>query len=60
LLGSGTAGRLVRISPDGTVTVMTNANLTKPGGIAIGPDGALYITNLSTSVGTGEVVRLVP
>ena len=60
LLGPGTAGRLTQISPDGTRTVMTNANLTKPGGIAIGPDGALYITNMSTSVGTGEVVRLVP
>jgi hypothetical protein len=60
LLGPGTAGRLSRVSPDGTVTVMTDANLTKPGGIAIGPDGALYITNMSTSAGTGEVVRLVP
>jgi hypothetical protein len=39
---------------------MTNANLTKPGGIAIGPDGALCITIQSTSVGTGELVRLLP
>jgi glucose/arabinose dehydrogenase len=60
LLGPGTAGRLTRVNPNGTTTVLTNANLTKPGGIAIGPDGALYITNLSTSVGTGEVVRIVP
>jgi sugar lactone lactonase YvrE len=60
LLGPGTAGRLVRVSPNGTVTVMTGANLTKPGGIAIGPDGALYVTNMSTSAGGGEVIRLVP
>jgi hypothetical protein len=60
LLGPGTAGRLSRVSANGTVTVLTEANLTKPGGIAIGPDGALYITNMSTSAGAGEVVRLVP
>ena len=41
-------------------TVLTGANLTKPGGIAIGPDGALYVTNNSISAGGGEVVRLTP
>ncbi len=60
ILGPGTAGRLVHVSATGQQTVLTNANLTKPGGIAIGPDGALYITNMSTSAGGGEVVRLVP
>lgn len=60
LLGPGTAGRLVRVSATGAQTVLTNANLTKPGGITVGPDGALYITNMSTSAGGGEVVRLVP
>jgi hypothetical protein len=60
LLGPGTAGRLVHVSATGAQTVLTNANLTKPGGITVGPDGALYITNMSTSAGGGEVVRLVP
>lgn len=60
LLGPGTAGRLVRVNANGTTTVLANANLTKPGGIAIGPDGAIYVTNNSISAGGGEVVRLTP
>ena len=60
LLGPGTAGRLVHVSASGAQTVLTGANLTKPGGVTVGPDGALYITNMSTSAGAGEVVRLVP
>lgn len=60
LLGPGSDGRLIRINADGTRTVMSNANLTAPGGLAIGPDGAVYVTNRSTSAGGGEVIRLVP
>jgi hypothetical protein len=29
-------------------------------GSTVGPDGALYVTNMSTSAGGGEVIRLVP
>lgn len=58
--GPGTAGRLIRVSANGAQTVLTNAALTKPGGIVIGPDGALYVTNFSTSAGGGEVVRITP
>jgi len=32
--------------------------LVMPGGMAIGPDGAIYISNFSTSPGIGEVIRL--
>jgi hypothetical protein len=60
IVGPGTAGRLIRVAANGTQTVMTGANLTKPGGIAIGPDGAIYVTNNSISAGGGEVVRLTP
>ncbi len=41
LLGPGGAGRLVRVSTNGTQTVLSTAGLVRPGGIAIGPDGAL-------------------
>jgi hypothetical protein len=27
---------------------------------AVGPDGALYVSNKSTSIGTGEVLRIEP
>jgi glucose/arabinose dehydrogenase len=40
--------------------VIASAGLVKPGGIAIGPDGALYVTTNSISAGGGQVVRIVP
>jgi sugar lactone lactonase YvrE len=59
-LGPGVLGRLVRLNRDGTRTVIASAGLIKPGGVAVGPDGAVYVTNRSISAGVGEVVRIVP
>jgi hypothetical protein len=59
-IGPGVAGRLIRVNADGTQTVISTPGLVKPGGIAVGPDGALYATNRSIFAGTGEVVRIVP
>jgi len=58
--GPSTAGRLIRINTNGSQTVIAGAELTKPGGVAVGTDGALYVTNKSISAGTGEVLRIVP
>lgn len=59
-LGPGVAGRLIRLNLDGTQTVVASAGLIKPGGVTVGPDGALYVTNRSIFPGTGEVVRIQP
>jgi hypothetical protein len=32
--------------------------LTAPGGITVGNDGALYVTNKTMSAGGGEVLRI--
>jgi DNA-binding beta-propeller fold protein YncE len=32
--------------------------LTVPSGVAVGPDGAVYLTNFGTSTTLGEVLRL--
>ena len=32
--------------------------LTLPGGITVGEDGALYVTNKATAAGDGEVLRI--
>jgi glucose/arabinose dehydrogenase len=57
----GGGGRLVRIDPDGTQTdVISGPPLIAPGGVAIGEDGALYITNMSTSATAGAVLRIAP
>ena len=50
------AGRLKRQCPGASPVVLLDG-LTFPGGVAIGPDGAAYVTNFGTSA-SGEVLRL--
>jgi len=50
-------GRLLRKCPGGTPEVLLSG-LTFAAGVAIGPDGAAYLTNFSTSSTAGEVLRL--
>lgn len=61
LLAPSPTGRLARVNAaDGSVTTIASNGLVMPGGIAIGPDGAVYVTNYSHAPGLGEVVRIVP
>jgi hypothetical protein len=53
-------GALIRVAPDGTRTELVPDVLTAPGGIAVGSDGALYVTNNSISSDIGEVIRIQP
>jgi hypothetical protein len=50
-------GRLVRQCPGGARSDLLTG-LTFPAGVAIGPDGAAYLTNRGTSPSDGEVLRL--
>jgi hypothetical protein len=62
-------GILIRVTPDeseadicaayqaGTRTTVLSG-LTRPTSIAIGADGALYVTNRGTTAGKGEVLRI--
>jgi DNA-binding beta-propeller fold protein YncE len=57
----GPQGRLVRVPAGGGAAVVIDVpGLIMPGGIAIGPDGALYVTNLSVAPGGGQVLRIQP
>jgi hypothetical protein len=58
LLAPGSDGRLTRVQPNGTRTVIASAGLTRPGGVAIGSDGALFVTRNSSAAGIGDVVRI--
>jgi hypothetical protein len=60
LLNAGNDGRLTRIGPFGERTVMASAGLPHPGGVAIGADGAAYVTINSDLAGSGGVVRVAP
>jgi len=49
----------VRLATDGTRTTLI-AGLTRATGLALGPDGGIYISHRGTSAGTGEVLRIDP
>jgi hypothetical protein len=65
------AGVLIRVVPDksqgdirsqyqlGTRSTVIG-NLTAPTSVAVGPDGALYVTIRGTTAAGGEVIRLAP
>lgn len=57
-------GDIVKVSPDRphTITHYGGGQLPVPGGIAQGPDGAMYVSIDSASAGDGQgaVVRVVP
>jgi hypothetical protein len=58
LLAPGRDGRLTRVDPNGTRTVIASTGLTWPGGVVIGPDRALYVTRNSSLPALGDVVRI--
>jgi DNA-binding beta-propeller fold protein YncE len=60
LLGPGTDGAIYSVDANGEKTLLDlpAGTLTFPGGITVGDDGALYVTNKTTSAGDGEVLRI--
>jgi hypothetical protein len=57
LLDEHSPGALVRLTPDGTRTVVARDGLVAPTGLAVG-NGAVYISNRGVSAGVGQVVSL--
>lgn len=61
LLSGDLTGALVRVRADGSRSVLLRDVLVAPGGIAAGPDGRLYITNMSVGEpGSGSVIAFDP
>jgi sugar lactone lactonase YvrE len=57
--GAIATGSLIRVAPDRSRTTVI-AGLIRPTSVAIGPDGAIYISHRGISVGIGEVLRIRP
>jgi sugar lactone lactonase YvrE len=57
--GEEGTGQVVRINPSGTQTVIASG-LSFPSAITLGPDGALYVSNLGFGVpaGQGQILRI--
>jgi hypothetical protein len=58
--GGSMTGALIKITPDGARSTVLTDRLVAQGGLAIGPDGALYVSNYSVFTGKGEVLRIQP
>ncbi len=58
LLSGDPTGAITRIAPGGQRTHIAGQGLIMPTDMTIGPDGALYVVNISVSPATGEVVRI--
>jgi hypothetical protein len=57
---NSTDGAIHAVSADGTSEQLElePGTLTHPGGITVGKDGALYVTNRADEARTGEVLRI--
>ena len=52
------AGQLIRVNPLTGERTTIYSGLFFPGGVALGADGAFYISNLSVAPGGGQVIRV--
>lgn len=53
------SGRLSRIAPNCDRTVLLGG-LDRPTAVAVGADGAIYVTNHGITAGAGEVLKIAP
>jgi sugar lactone lactonase YvrE len=54
------ASRLVSVAPDGTQTTLIDSGLTFATGLAVGSDGAIYVSNFGVMPGMGQVLMIQP
>lgn len=58
ILSGDPAGALSRVAPDGTRTTIASEGLISPTAIALGIDGAIYVSNNGNARGAGQVLRI--
>jgi hypothetical protein len=58
--GEMPTSRLTQIRPDGTRKILLQDELLLSNGVAVGPDGMVYVSNGSQLAGQGTVIRVDP
>jgi sugar lactone lactonase YvrE len=58
LLSGDFTGALIKVDTGGNRTVVASEGLVAPTSVAVGPDGALYVSNFGVFPGAGQVVRI--
>lgn len=53
------SGQLSRVAPDCSRTIVLGG-LDRPTSVAVGADGAIYVTNHGVNAGAGEVLKIMP
>ena len=54
----GGTGALLKVNGDGSYDTLFTTGLVTPTGLAVGSDGAFYVTNFSAAAGIGQVLRI--
>ena len=60
LPGWATPGAVVRVDAGTKAISPVYSALSAPGGITVDDDGTIFVTNNSTSIGTGQIIRIKP
>jgi hypothetical protein len=60
LLAPGGEGQLWKVARDGSASLVWSEGLMQPTGLAVGPDGAAYVSNIGNGAGLGQVLRIAP
>ena len=55
---SGASGAVIEIAWNGTKTTLASTGLVQPTGMAVGPDGSIYVSNNGDTAGGGSIVRI--
>ncbi len=53
-------GALIKVDKNGNQTTLASEGLVAPGGLVVGPDGSIYVSNFSVMAGLGQVVKITP
>jgi sugar lactone lactonase YvrE len=60
LLSGNPAGGVLRVPPGGGTAQLLTTSVMLPGGIAVGPNGSLYVSTCAPCSDVGQVVRIDP